>query len=628
MPTLPNKINVMGETNFPLPAQLLNQLIYAVFLAVGATALPLMLLGRWFPCSILLMAEAAMFLALIAVRRNRSRLAGWIILSVLSVCVAILTVAGKGPQDEAILAVPGLMIFASLFCSRKVFITLLVLVSLLLAGLGLAHFEGWRAIAIVPLRPDTFFTVIVVLSLTSYFIWMMASTLRSTLASLETENLRVRKSLAQIEVLAHHDALTGLPNRMLARDRLERAMAQADRSKCKAALLFLDLDNFKTVNDSLGHAAGDTLLKEVAARLVASVRANDTVSRQGGDEFLVVLGDLTDEDAVAAIAIKLVAQLSKPFQINGLEVTATCSLGIALFPDNGADFDSLFKHADMAMYQAKDSGRNAFRFFDDAMNANVTEHLRLISDLRSAVANGEFKLHYQPQFSLADQRVVGAEALLRWNHPVLGSVAPDVFIPLAERSGLISEVGSWVLHEACRQARAWQLAGLKDLVVAVNVSPVQFRREGIEHEIHHALAVADLPARYLELELTESVLLADAVNLSDLLGRLRASGVRLSIDDFGTGYSNLGYLKRFDVERLKIDQSFVRDMTTDANDEGIVRAIIQMSHSLKLDAVAEGIEDARALAMLIDMGCDYGQGYHWSPALPADEFFKFVQARS
>ena len=319
--------------------------------------------------------------------------------------------------------------------------------------------------------------------------------------------------------------------------------------------------------------------------------------------------------------------MAQPFQISGIEVSATCSLGIALYPDNGDNFDTLLKHADMAMYQAKDSGRNAYHFFDDAMHANVAHHMQLISAMRAALANGEFSLAYQPQFALKSERVVGAEALLRWTHPTLGNVSPATFIPLAESSGLIVEIGAWVLHEACRQAKAWQLAGLTDLLVAVNVSPVQFRREGIEQEILKALQAADLSPTSIELELTESLLVADAIALSEMLSRLRAIGLRFSIDDFGTGYSNLGYLKRFKVERLKIDQSFVRRMISDADDEGFVRAIIQMSHSLKLDAVAEGIEDAEALARLIEMGCDYGQGFHWSPALPPDEFLRFVQNR-
>ena len=627
MKSAPDTSDQMAPATVPFQTRRLQQLLGAVLIASCVVCITLLASRVWEPGLVVAMTAAVLMLARYQAHKGRTEQAANLMLITLTVSFCYLIFRGQGLRDEAILALPGILIFASMFGSRKLYFGLLAVMACLLTLIGLTHFLHWRSNIPSDVRLDTFVTIIAILSVIGYYVWLMASDLRNTMASLETENSRARKSMAQIEVLAHHDALTGLPNRTLARDRFQQAASQALRSQSRAALLFLDLDNFKTVNDSLGHDAGDALLRDVATRLLATVRANDTVSRQGGDEFLTVLGDLTDDEAVAAIALKLVEQLARPFQINGLEVVVTCSLGIAMFPGNGTDFDTLIKHADMAMYQAKDSGRNAFRFFDEQMNINVAEHLHLISAMRAGLANGEFKLHYQPQFSLKDQRVVGAEALLRWHHPELGSVSPARFIPLAERSGLIVAIGSWVLYEACRQAKAWQLAGLNDLVVAINISPVQFRNDGIERDILNALAKADLSPLCIELELTESLLIAEATQLSDMLRRLRAMGLRFSIDDFGTGYSNLGYLKRFDVERLKIDQSFVRRMTTDANDEGIVRAIVQMSHSLKLDAVAEGIEDAQALANLIDMGCDYGQGFHWSPALPPDEFLSFVQSR-
>ncbi len=605
----------------------LHQILIAVLIALTLVSIPFLITRNWFPPTILLSAAAIVALALREARRDHIERASWMLLITLLAAVSVLIATGKGLLDEALLTLPGLLIFASMFGKPRLYVAMLVFIFCLLSGVAASHFMGWRAPYTNLVRPDTYISVTVILSLSAYYIWLITSALRTAMSNLEAENGRVRTSLAQIEVLAHHDALTGLPNRVLARDRYEQAAAYAQRTHCKAALLFLDLDNFKTVNDSLGHVGGDALLREVAMRLVRSMRANDTVSRQGGDEFLIVLNDLTDADAAAAFAMKLVEQMALPFHISGFEVSARCSLGIALYPDNGDNFDTLLKHADMAMYQAKDSGRNAYHFFDDAMHANVAQHMQLISAMRAALANGEFRLAYQPQFSLKDERVVGAEALLRWNHPTLGNISPATFIPLAESSGLIVEIGAWVLHEACRQAKAWQSAGLTDLLVAVNVSPVQFRRDGIEQEILKTLADADLSPTSIELELTESLLVADALALSEMLSRLRAVGLRFSIDDFGTGYSNLGYLKRFKVERLKIDQSFVRRMIADVDDEGIVRAIIQMCHSLKLDAVAEGIEDATALRRLIEMGCDYGQGFHWSPALPPDEFFRFVQSR-
>jgi len=316
--------------------------------------------------------------------------------------------------------------------------------------------------------------------------------------------------------------------------------------------------------------------------------------------------------------------MSIPFRINSMEITATCSLGIALYPDNGHDFDSLLKHADMAMYKAKESGRNAFRFYDAQMNTNVIEHLHLISGIRTALLKEEFKLHYQPQFDLKTGRIFGAEALIRWRNPELGNIPPNRFIHVAERSGQIHEIGSWVIGEACRQAKQWQDAGLPDLVVAINLSPVQFRRDNIERDVINALNASKIKASSIELELTESLLIVDSEHIKHLLKSIRSLGVHLSIDDFGTGYSNLGYLTRFEVERLKIDQSFIRRMTENKHDEGIVRAIIEMAHSLNLEVVAEGIENIEVLKRLQELGCEFGQGYYWSPALPPEEFFRFV----
>jgi diguanylate cyclase (GGDEF)-like protein len=435
----------------------------------------------------------------------------------------------------------------------------------------------------------------------------------------------VRESQARIEFLATHDPLTGLPNRLLARDRFAQATARARRDRSRVAMLFLDLDDFKHINDSLGHPSGDELLRAVSDRLTGGLRAGDSVCRQGGDEFLILLANASHEDDIAEVGVKLLAQLARPFTVDGHEIASSGSLGIALYPDDGSDFDELLKKADMAMYSAKAAGRNAVRFFAEVMNVGMQEHVRLVAGLRTALAQDELMLHFQPQFDLASGRIVGAEALLRWRHPVLGLVPPSRFIRVAEQSGLVVEIGAWVLREACRQMKVWHDMGLADLVVCVNVSPVQFHRDGIERDIANALDVSGLPARCLELELTESLLLQDSNAVSALLQRLRALGVGLAIDDFGTGYSNLGYLKRFEVRRLKIDQSFIRRLGVDKHDEAIVRAIIQMASSLQLTTVAEGVESAEVLARLIDMGCTEGQGQHWAAALPAEEFLGFVR---
>jgi diguanylate cyclase (GGDEF)-like protein len=391
------------------------------------------------------------------------------------------------------------------------------------------------------------------------------------------------------------------------------------------ALLYLDIDNFKNVNDTLGHGSGDALLKMVSERLRGLLRGADTVARLGGDEFLLVVTGVTDDAAVAEVAAKIVAALGAPFDVLGSEIFAGCSAGVTLFPADGADFDSLLKKADIAMYRAKESGRNAFRFWDGEMNASVVEHVALQSALRSALAHQEFTLAYQPQWDLASGRLVGAEALIRWRHAEMGPISPLRFIPLAERSGLIVPIGDWVLREACAQAQRWREAGWPDMTISVNVSPVQFKRGSVEAGVAQALEASGLPSANLELELTESLLIQDSLALAETLANLRRLGVRFAIDDFGTGYSNLAYLKRFEVERLKIDQTFVRRLIDDPQDQAIVRAIVQMATSLNLATVAEGVEDAATLGLLRELGCGQGQGFHWSPAVPAAEFERFLR---
>jgi diguanylate cyclase (GGDEF)-like protein len=428
----------------------------------------------------------------------------------------------------------------------------------------------------------------------------------------------------KIEFIAYHDALTELPNRLLAKYHLEQAILAAERENSKVALLFIDLDKFKTINDSLGHVIGDGLLKGVAIRLRECLRDIDTLSRQGGDEFLIVLNNIRDTESITVLAEKILERMAEPFEIDHHELSISLSIGIAVYPDDGKDFDMLLKKSDTAMYQAKESGRNTYRFHTEQMNADAIEHLRMRNGLRRALEHGEFVLHYQPQISFATGAVIGAEALIRWNHPELGMVPPGRFISIAEDSGLIVPIGDWVLREACRQAVAWRKAGLPELIVAVNLSAVQFKRGDVEKSVIQALSESGLEPALLELELTESILIKDTEKVLATVRQLKSLGVKLSIDDFGTGYSSLSYLKRFDVDKLKIDQSFVRDMADDPNDAAIVRAIIQMAKSLNLTTIAEGVEDERQLALLRLQHCDEAQGYHFARPMPADEFEKFM----
>ncbi|MDO9165969.1 MAG: EAL domain-containing protein [Rhodoferax sp.] len=428
----------------------------------------------------------------------------------------------------------------------------------------------------------------------------------------------------KIEFLAYHDPLTGLPNRLLLQDRVQQAIAHADRTGTQLALMFLDLDNFKKINDSLGHATGDALLKEVASRLSECVRDTDTISRQGGDEFVIVLSDLPDLDASTPVLDKIMGRLQDPFDTDGNELSTSVSIGLAIYPEDGHDFETLSKKADTAMYRAKEAGRNTYRFFDEEMNAEVVEHLVIRNGLRRALERGEFILHYQPQIDLTSGAVIGAEALIRWQHPEFGLVLPERFIAIAEDSGLIVPIGEWVIHEACRQAMAWNKTGLPELAIAVNLSAVQFRHGHVEQTVIRALALSGLAPALLELELTESVLIQNVEQVLVSVKRLKLLGVKLSIDDFGTGYSSLSYLKRFDVDKLKIDQSFVRDLATDPDDAAIVKAIVQMAHSLDLKAVAEGVETPEILQQLRNIHCDGAQGYCFARPMPADEFARYL----
>ena len=530
----------------------------------------------------------------------------------------------QGLHDGAMLAFPGILVFAAILGSGRLFATLATTMVLAMGLVLAASLHGWHTFVVQEVTVGTFVGLVAVLVGSAFGIWVLAKDLRRTLAQLKEENLRVVQSQAHIDFLANFDGLTGLPNRVLGRDYLQQAITQAQRHHSFAAILHLDLDNFKTINDSLGHRAGDQLLLDARDRIQGALHPTDTLCRQGGDEFLVILANLSSEDEAAAEATRIMAALAEPFRVEGMDVPMTASLGLALYPEDGVDFDTLLQKADTAMYRAKAEGRNHFRFFDSDMNTTMVEYIQMASGLHTAVQRQELVLHYQPQIHLGSGRIAGAEALLRWQHPERGLLLPGLFSPAAERSGQIGEIGKWALEEACRQARDWQEQGL-DLMMSVNLSPAQFKRNDLESTIRAALAAADISASCIELELTESMLIDDSLELTQKLRNLRGMGLSFSIDDFGTGYSNLSYLQRFEVERLKIDQSFVKRLTQSPQDESLVLAIIQMAKSLHLGIVAEGIEDGATLSRLEAMGCDLGQGFHWSRAIPSEAFLAFCR---
>ena len=434
-----------------------------------------------------------------------------------------------------------------------------------------------------------------------------------------------RRAQKRIQHLAHYDALTGLPNRTLLEESARDAIAFARACKTPMAWMILDLDHFKDINDTLGHGVGDLLLIEVASRLRRELRQDDMVSRFGGDEFVLLLDGL-DANEACLVAQNLLDVIAAPFQLEHYDLNVTGSIGIALFPEDGADAATLCKSADTAMYHIKQQGRQGYCFFTAEMQARSARKLRLVNALRHAVNRDQFKLHYQPQVSLHDGRIVGVEALVRWTHPELGVVSPAEFIPAAEESGLILPIGEWVLRQAMRHANIWLARGLPPMVMAINLSVVQFRHPDLPKLISSILEDEGLKSEFLELELTEGLALNDPQAAIETMNDLHDRGIRMSIDDFGTGYSSLNYLKKFKVYKLKIDQSFVRDIGTDPEDRAIVAAIVQMAKSLGLKTIAEGVETAEQLAFLRQQGCDEVQGYYFSKPLLAEHFEAFVQS--
>ncbi len=454
--------------------------------------------------------------------------------------------------------------------------------------------------------------------------WRNERIIRAQVASLERDvSVRTQgleAATRQLRHLATHDALTGLPNRVLLDDRIAQALTHAHRERHSFAVMLCDLDRFKLINDSLGHHAGDHLLQEVARRLTNVVRDVDTVARLGADEFIIILSPLTSRKDAEVVAQRVIEAMQPAVEIAGITIHASPSIGIAFYPDDGSSVETLIAHADAAMFAAKQRGRNSVQCYAAGMDAGTHDKVRLESDLHTALALRQFELYYQPKVDTMSGTFYSAEALIRWRHPERGLVSPAAFIPLAEECGLIGPIGEWVLREACRQGRAWQQAGLSPVRIAVNVAASQFRAGDLVETIHQALADAELEARFLEVELTESAVMSDPEESIKILEQLSEMGVLVSVDDFGTGYSSMSYLRRFPIDQLKIDRSFLSEITARSDDASIVGAIVSLAHNLRLKVVAEGVETVAQLDLLKRLGCDQYQGYQFSPPVPAAEF--------
>jgi diguanylate cyclase (GGDEF)-like protein len=421
-----------------------------------------------------------------------------------------------------------------------------------------------------------------------------------------------------------NDALTGLPNRAMFNERLAQALARAERYRKQLAVLFIDLDRFKIINDTLGHAAGDVLLTQLAAQLRGCLREGDTIGRQGGDEFVVLIEDVSDPQHTSSVAKKILETVAQPYILGGQTVHVTASVGASLYPDDGSDQQTLLKNADIAMYRAKEQGKNNLQYYSAQLNQHTLERLELETSLRGAVERQEFLLHYAPKIDMRSGRITGVEALIRWMHPELGMVAPGRFMPLAEETGLIGPIGEWALRTACNEAAGWIRQGASPISVAVNLSARQLARDDLAQSITAVLRESGLEPRYLELEITESTVMHDAGRAATALRELKALGIRIAIDDFGTGYSSLGNLKRFPIDRVKIDHSFILDLPHDEDDVAITRAVIAMAHSLGLQVIAEGVETGEQADFLREHHCDEMQGYFFSPPVDSNALMRLV----
>jgi diguanylate cyclase (GGDEF)-like protein len=626
--TLSNADELELEDLQALRARRLFQISSLALFALSIAATAYFVSAKWSIFFTLLPGMAMMLLCQRLSRLGKTDWGNVTLLTSIFTMMSALMWSNEGLKDVAFLSFPVILIMAGLLVKAWQFFSILAAMLVYMAFLTLATVQWNLRVNTELSTPEALWRDgSIILTTSAIAIWLILSDLRNALDRVRQQIAKARESQKHLTYLSQHDILTGLPNRTLGRDRIEQAIVQAQRHGKTVALLFIDLDNFKEVNDSMGHTAGDEFLIEVSRRLRLAVRKSDVVCRHGGDEFVVGIVEVSNAEDAASAANNIMGQLRQPLRLREAELVATCSIGVALFPQDALNYEDLLRKADIAMYQAKESGRNDCRFFDEAMNVNIQKNLQLHAQMRSGLLHKEFLLHFQPVINLQSGHMVGAEALIRWRHPSRGMIAPGEFIPAAEKSGIIVEIGSWVVQEACRQMAAWQAQGLPEFVLAINLSPLQFRKGDIVAVVAKALEESGLAPRLLELEITESALIHDTEKFVVMLHSLKSLGVRIAIDDFGTGYSNLTYLQRFKVDKLKIDQSFVMRLLDGTQEKAIVRAIIQMAHSLELATTAEGIEEQAIYDLLHEFGCHYGQGYHIARPMSADNLVQFVNQR-
>lgn len=597
--------------------------------AVTAIGLLLALtVARNITITIISMGLICLVITFALAKNHRISSASYVFLGSMSAMLFALAITGAGLLDLAVLGFPGILIFGALLGGSRLFLWVFAMIIAQCVAITWMTMEGF----ITPFTPKYSWPhlifVITILTITGFCVFILARDIRNLMQSLEKENVKVQESQARIQHLAHHDTLTNLPNRMYGEHLFGKHLGAAVRLDIPLAVVFIDLDNFKPVNDALGHAAGDELLKQLTARLSDLLKPEQSLVRFGGDEFLVITKVDNGEQEIKTLAERLIVACSTPFEILDTQVAVSASVGIALAPEHDSEFKALCRKADLAMYVAKDDGKNTFRFYDPTFNTSSDERFNLLQQLRPAVEHNEFSLYYQPLYCLKSGKLDTLEALLRWPKDDGSMVSPAQFIPVAESSGLITVLGKWVIEEACRYCATLRSQGYPNLKIAVNLSAVQFKDGTIKQTVMAALQAANLPADGLEIELTESSLIDDTDQIQQQLKSLSDLGVSVAIDDFGTGYSNLGYLRAFSASKLKIDRSFIKTVCIGEYDESLVQAIINMASSLGMETVAEGIEDKKTLDKLITMGCNIGQGFYWSKPLPPEELMGYLSDTS
>ena len=552
----------------------------------------------------------------------------YVLLASMTSMLFALALTGAGLFDLAILGYPALLILAAILSGVGLFISVLTFVVIQCFLITWLILQGFITPNIPSLSWAHLVFILVIFVVTGFSVYILVYDIKRLMLSLQLENTKVQDGKAAMQHLAHHDTLTNLPNRFYGEVLFTQSLASCKKRQQNLALLFIDLDDFKPVNDVLGHAAGDQLLEQLALRLSKNLAPEHYLIRLGGDEFLLLAPFTNERNELDQLAQTLLQQCSKEFEIFQNNVAISASLGIACTPKDGTKFKQLCRRADIAMYKAKQDGRNTYHFYDESLEKASDEKFKLLQLLRPALAEGQFEVYYQPMVNLSNGEITTVEALLRWPQPSGKVIGPDQFIPLAESSGLINELGQWVLQQACIFCAQQRSMGLPNLRVAVNISVVQFNDEQLLNAVNRALHEAGLPAEALELELTESLLIDETAYVQNQLNALNELGLTIAIDDFGTGYSNLGYLHKFSATTLKIDRSFITSMCVAEHDESLVKAIINMAASLGLKTVAEGIEDAPTLKRLIELGCDIGQGYYWSKPLPGDTLSELLHNRA